>query len=194
VKVALFLSLFLSCFAAGAATQTAVFAGGCFWCMQPPYDALKSKGVLSTKVGYTGGSKANPTYAEVSAGETGHYEAIEVTYDSDKITYDELLDVFWKNIDPFDVRGQFCDKGQQYKSAIFIQNDEQKKKAQESKEKIEKSKKEKVATLILPAGKFYPAEEYHQSYYEKNPLRYKFYRFNCGRDQRLKEVWGESPH
>ena len=181
----IFLTLFIS-FKVSA--ETAVFAGGCFWCMQPPFDELKGKGVLQTTVGYTGGTKENPTYEETSSGTTGHREAIEVVYDSKKITYKDLLKVFWMNIDPFDKAGQFCDKGEQYTSAIFFQNDTQKKEAEESKPKGN------VATAILPAKKFYPAETYHQSYYQKNPIRYKFYRFNCGRDKRLKEVWGKSPH
>ncbi|MGZ3808684.1 MAG: peptide-methionine (S)-S-oxide reductase MsrA [Bacteriovorax sp.] len=166
-----------------ASADTAIFAGGCFWCMQPPFDALKSSGVLSTRVGYTGGTTENPTYKETSEGKSGHREAIEIVYDSQKISYKKLLEVFWKNIDPFDPQGQFCDKGIQYSSAIFYTTEEQRKEAEASRPKG------KVETLILPAKKFYPAEEYHQSYYTKNPIRYKFYRFNCGRDKRLKEVW-----
>ena len=168
--------------------DTAIFSGGCFWCMQPPFDSLKSRGVIKTTVGYTGGTKENPTYEETSAGGTGHRESIEVVYDAKKISYQDLLKVFWENIDPFDQYGQFCDKGEQYTSAIFYTSEEQKKEAEASRPKG------KVVTLILPAKKFYPAEEYHQSYYTKNPIRYKFYRFNCGRDKRLKEVWGHAPH
>jgi len=169
----------------------ATFAGGCFWCMQPPFDKLK--GVISTTVGYTGGQTANPTYQEVSAGGTGHVEAIQIVYDPSKISYSELLKVFWHNIDPFDAKGQFCDKGNQYRSVIFYHNAEQKALAEESKKKIEESwtTEKPVATEILPASTFYPAEEYHQEYYRKNPVRYKFYRYGCGRDRRLKQIWRE---
>lgn len=174
-----------------APSEKAIFAGGCFWCMEPPYDDLAKQGVLSTQVGYTGGSKENPTYEEVSSGSTGHREAIEVTYDPDRISYEKLLDVFWRNIDPLDSRGQFCDKGQQYTSAIFTRGENQKRIARESKEKLARSGKLKgpIVTEILDASEFYPAEEYHQDYYKKNPIRYKFYRYNCGRDKRLKELW-----
>lgn len=185
MRTLLFILIFISF---KAAAETAIFAGGCFWCMQPPFDALKGKGVLKTTVGYTGGTKENPTYEAISSGTTGHREAIVVDYDGKKISYKELLKVFWENIDPFDRKGQFCDKGEQYTSAIFYLNDAQKKEADASKPKGA------VATLILPAKKFYPAEVYHQEYYLKNPIRYKFYRYNCGRDKRLKEVWGHSPH
>ncbi|MBC7540503.1 MAG: peptide-methionine (S)-S-oxide reductase MsrA [Bacteriovorax sp.] len=168
--------------------DTAIFAGGCFWCMQPPFDALIGKGVNTVKVGYSGGSKENPTYEETSAGGTGHRESIEVNYNPKKISYSQLIKIFWENIDPFDEHGQFCDKGEQYTSAVFYNNEQE-------KLEFEKTKPNGlVATLLLPAKKFYPAEEYHQSYYTKNPIRYKFYRFNCGRDKRLKEVWGHSPH
>lgn len=175
----------------------AIFAGGCFWCMQPPYDALIGKGVISTSVGYTGGHLDNPTYKDTSAGGTGHREAIEVTYDPSKISYDKLLEIFWMNIDPYDKIGQFCDKGEQYTSAVFFTSDEQKAAYEKSKEaliKAGKLKSAEVATVLLPAKKFYPAEDDHQSYYKKNPIRYKFYRGNCGRDSRLKAVWGSSPH
>lgn len=185
-----------------AAEEKAVFAGGCFWCMESPFDALKDKGVISTTVGYSGGGKVNPTYKEVSHGGTGHREVIEVVFDPSKITYRELLNIFWKNVDPVDSRGQFCDHGEQYTSAIFTYSDEQKKVAEDSRNEIEKKLKErgvikngmKLETKILPGKEFYAAEDYHQDYYLKNPLRYKFYRFNCGRDKRLKEVWGESAH
>lgn len=181
--------------AATAATEVAVFAGGCFWCMQPPFDHLKDKGVVSTTVGYTGGSVDNPTYEQVSDGGTGHREAIQVTYDPKKISYEKLLTVFWENIDPYDKKGQFCDKGEQYTSAVFYTNDQQKTAYEESLVKLKKEKKiqDEVATKLLPFKKFYPAEGYHQSYYQKNPIRYKFYRYNCGRDQRLKQVWGHEP-
>lgn len=172
-----------------AGLATATFAGGCFWCLEPPFDELP--GVLSTTSGYTGGDKENPTYEEVSAGGTGHAEAVEIRYDPTRIDYGRLLDVFWRNIDPVDSQGQFCDRGDQYRSAIFYHTEEQRRLAEESKAALVNSGrfKQPVATRITPAGRFYPAEEYHQDYYRKNPVRYKFYRFNCGRDQRLREIW-----
>ena len=178
-----------------AKTETAIFAGGCFWCMQGPFDQLKSEGVKSTKVGYTGGEKVNPTYEETSNGKTGHRESIEVTYDPTKIAYTKLLEVFWMNIDPLDNLGQFCDKGEQYTSAVFFTSESQQKDYQASLEKVKKLLKIKgdIVTQILPAKPFYAAEDYHQSYYTKNPVRYKYYRSRCGRDQRLKEVWGQNP-
>ena len=182
--------------AAKPATETAkaTFAGGCFWCMEPPYDKLD--GVIATISGYTGGTKANPTYQEVSAGTTGHAEAVEVEYDPKKISYDKLLEVFWKNIDPTQKDAQFCDHGSQYRSAIFVHNDEQKRLAEASKAALAKSKpfKGDIVTEIAPATTFYRAEEYHQDYYIKNPVRYKFYRTGCGRDARLKELWGSAPY
>lgn len=189
IKKILFVSVFLifSTLSLSLA-DTAIFAGGCFWCMQPPYDALKGKGVISVTVGYTGGTKDNPTYEDTSRGGTGHREAIAVVYDPQKISYSQLLKIFWENIDPFDKAGQFCDKGEQYTSAVFTNSDKEKKEFEKTKPKGN------VATLLLPAKKFYPAEEYHQSYYKKNPIRYKFYRYNCGRDKRLKEIWGHSAH
>ena len=172
-------------------TSVAVFAGGCFWCMEPPFDALT--GVLKTISGYTGGSVVNPTYEAVSQGNTGHLEAVEVTYDPAVVSYEKLLEVFWQNIDPFDNEGQFCDKGDQYKAVIFYLDEGQKQSAESSKEGIVKKLGGKpITTAIKPAGKFYPAEDYHQDYYLKNPLRYKFYRYNCGRDQRLGQVWGKA--
>lgn len=178
--------------AANSASARATFAGGCFWCMEPPFDKLD--GVLSTTAGYTGGHKKNPTYAEVSGGGTGHAEAVEVLYDPKKISYGKLLEVFWHNIDPTTPNRQFCDAGSQYRTAIFYHDEEQRRLAQQSKEELQNSKrfKEPIVTEILPAGTFYPAEEYHQDYYRKNPIRYKFYRYMCGRDQRLQELWGES--
>ncbi len=174
------------------AIKKAVFAGGCFWCMQPPFDALKTKGVISTAVGYSGGEIKNPTYEQTSAGGTGHREVIEVTYDSQKITFKDLLAVYWKNVDPFDEKGQFCDKGEQYTSAIFYASEEEKKDIDESIKTLGKQglKTSKFVTKILPLKTFYRGEDYHQAYYEKNPIRYKVYRYNCGRDARLKEVWG----
>jgi len=171
-------------------TDTAIFAGGCFWCMEPPFDKLD--GVISTTSGYTSGHKKNPTYKEVSAGQTGHAEAIKIVFNPDKINYTELLDVFWKNIDPVAVNRQFCDGGTQYRSGIYFLNEQQKKAAISSLEKLEKIKPftENIATEIKAASAFYPAEDYHQNYYQKNPLRYKFYRYSCGRDKRLNELWG----
>ena len=172
--------------------EKATFAGGCFWCMEPPYDKLD--GVISTTSGYIGGTKTNPTYEEVSAGGTGHAEAVEVLYDPNKISYTELLNVFWPNVDPTTADRQFCDVGKQYRTAIFYHNEEQEKLAKESKAAIEKTKSfpEPVVTEITKATEFYPAEEYHQDFYEKNPIRYKFYRLSCGRDNRLEELWGEA--
>ena len=169
----------------------AVFAGGCFWCMEPPFDKLE--GVISTTSGYTGGTVANPTYEQVSAGGTGHYEAVKIEYDPARVTYEKLLGVFWHNIDPVDPSGQFCDKGQQYRSVIFVKDDSQRAAAEASKAALEKSGNlpRPIATTILPASAFYPAEAYHQDYYRKNPVRYAFYRWNCGRDGRLRELWGE---
>jgi peptide-methionine (S)-S-oxide reductase len=169
----------------------ATLAGGCFWCMEPPFDKLD--GVISTTVGYTGGHRKNPTYQEVSSGTTGHAEAIQIVYDPKKITYDELLEVFWQNIDATDDGGQFCDRGNQYRAAIFYHDEQQKRLAEESKKALIESKRFKeVATETTAASTFYPAEEYHQDYYKKNPIRYKYYRYGCGRDRRLKELWGES--
>lgn len=173
--------------AANAVVATAVFAGGCFWCMEKPYDELD--GVLKTESGYSGGRSKNPTYEEVSAGGSGHYEVLQVTYDPAKVSYEKLLAVFWKNIDPFDAKGQFCDKGQQYQAAIFAANETEKAVAQASLDAQQKQFGEKkIVTEILPAATFYPAEDYHQDYYLKNPVRYKYYRFSCGRDQRLQEI------
>jgi peptide-methionine (S)-S-oxide reductase len=174
--------------------RIATFAGGCFWCMEPPFDAID--GVISTTSGYTGGQTVNPTYEQVSSGGTGHTESLQLKFDPAKVTYKQLLDVFWHNIDPLVRDRQFCDVGEQYRSAIFYHDEEQKRLAEESKAAIEESGrfKEPIVTQIAPAGAFYPAEDYHQDYYKKNPLRYKFYRFSCGRDQRLKELWGSSGH
>ena len=171
----------------------ATFAGGCFWCMEPPFDKLP--GVVSTTSGYTGGKKLNPTYREVSDGETGHTEAVQIVYDPAKISYDQLLNVFWRNIDPTVKDQQFCDHGSQYRTGIFVHDDMQKKQADAAKAALSKSKpfKADIVTEITAASTFYPAEDYHQDYYLKNPVKYKFYRFNCGRDARLKELWGESP-
>lgn len=188
----LFAPLFLSIVVL-AKEEKAIFAAGCFWCIQPPYDKLKDQGVISTRVGYTGGKSKNPNYKEISKGNTGHIEAIEVVYDSSKITYAKLLDVFWKNVDPFDAEGQFCDKGSQYISAVFYIGEEQKKATEKSREELKKLKSfagKEIVTKILPAAEFFAAEDEHQSYYTKNRIRYNYYRFSCKRDQRLKEVWG----
>lgn len=170
--------------------EKATFAGGCFWCMEPPFDKLD--GVVSTTSGYTGGRTPNPTYQQVSAGGTGHAEAVEVLFDPKRISYEKLLDVFWKNVDPTAADHQFCDHGNQYRSEIFFHNDEQKRLAEDSKTALEayKTFKDPIVTRIAPAETFYPAEEYHQDFYKKNPIRYKFYRYNCGRDKRLTELWG----
>ena len=175
-----------------AALKKATFAGGCFWCMEPPFDELA--GVVSTTSGYTGGGKKNPTYAEVSAGVTGHTEAVEVLYDPSVISYAELLEVFWRNIDPLTPNRQFCDAGSQYRTAIFYHDTEQERLTRESKTRLEASRRftSPIMTEISAASVFYPAEEYHQDYYTKNPLRYKFYRYGCGRDKRLEQLWGET--
>ena len=168
----------------------ATFAGGCFWCMEPPYDELD--GVISTIAGYIGGTTPNPTYGQVTTGRTGHTEAMEVRYDPSKITYQELLDVFWVNIDPTVDDRQFCDRGNQYRAGIFYHDAEQKALAEASRQKIiDSGRFDRVVTEVTPASTFYRAEEYHQDYYIKNPLRYKFYRYNCGRDRRLEELWGD---
>src|SRR6185312_8094588 len=173
-------------------TAVAVFAGGCFWCMQPPYDKLP--GVISTEAGYTGGHTSQPTYRQVSAGGTGHAEAVRVTYDPRKVSYPTLLDVFWHNIDPVAVDRQFCDVGDQYRSAIFPIGPQQHSEAAASLRAMQADPRFKrpIATRIEPAATFYPAEEYHQAYYRKNPLRYKYYRYGCGRDQRLQQIWGDA--
>lgn len=187
-----FLFTAMTTVSAKTALEKATFAGGCFWCMEPPYE--KIPGVVSVISGYTGGQKKNPTYEEVSAGGTGHAEAVQITYARSKVTYEELLEVFWHNIDPTAKDRQFCDSGRQYRSAIFYHNDEQKKLALRSKAELEKNKsfKEPVVTEIVQAAEFYPAEDYHQDYYKKNPIRYTFYRATCGRDRRLKELWGDA--
>jgi peptide-methionine (S)-S-oxide reductase len=175
---------------AGAGLETATFAGGCFWCMQPAFD--KVPGVVKTVVGYTGGDKAHPTYEEVSAGTTGHAESIEITFDPEKVSYQHLLDIFWHNVDPTTAGREFCDVGNQYRSEIFYHGAEQERLAKESKAEIEKTKtfKDPIVTRIVPATTFWPAEDYHQDYYLKNPVRYNFYRYNCGRDARLRALWG----
>lgn len=177
---------------AAARTAVAIFAGGCFWCMEPPYDKLP--GVISTTSGYIGGEVANPTYEQVSAGRTGHTEAVQVRYDPKRVTYAKLLEVFWRNIDPVAVDRQFCDVGSQYRSEIFYTDATQRRLAEASRRALETSGrfKQPIATKITAASTFYPAEGYHQDYYKKNPVRYKYYRWNCGRDQRLEALWGQS--
>jgi len=172
--------------------EKATFAGGCFWCMEAPFDKLP--GVVSVTSGYTGGDRKNPTYEQVSAGGTGHAEAVQIVYDPARTGYARLLDVFWHNTDPTVVDRQFCDIGSQYRTGIFYHSEEQRQLALKSKEALEKSKpfKGQIVTEVTKAGEFYPAEEYHQHYYKKNPIRYRYYRGSCGRDQRLKELWGDA--
>lgn len=171
--------------------ETATFAGGCFWCMEPPYDVLD--GVFSTTSGYTGGKEADPTYKQVAGGHTGHTEAVQIIYDPEKVSYAELLDIYWHNIDPTDASGQFCDKGRQYRSEIFFHNKEQERLAVQSRNALDKLKlfKQPIVTQITMATDFYPAEDYHQDYYLRNPIRYKYYRFSCGRDRQLEALWGK---
>lgn len=171
---------------------TATFAGGCFWCMEPPFDELD--GVISTTSGYTGGQTKNPSYEEVSSGVTGHTEAVQVVFDPAKVSYAKLLDVFWRNIDPLTPDAQFCDHGSQYRTAIFYHGEEQMRLAEASKKALEQSGRfmKPIVTEIVPAREFYQAEEHHQDYYQKNPWRYKFYRYQCGRDQRLEQLWGKN--
>lgn len=170
--------------------ESAIFAGGCFWCMESDFE--KVDGVTDVVSGFTGGTAKDPTYF---GDHTGHYEAVLVTYDPNKVSYQKLLDYYWVNIDPFDARGQFCDKGPSYRSAIFVADEEQKRLAEQSRERVvEEFPGMTVVTPILPASTFYPIkgkESYHQDYYKKSPLKYKFYRYSCGRDQRLEEIWGE---
>ncbi|TMJ33641.1 MAG: peptide-methionine (S)-S-oxide reductase MsrA [Alphaproteobacteria bacterium] len=195
-RVGLALSLWLALTAdAGAQpsepakTEIATFAGGCFWCVEADFD--KVPGVISTTSGYTGGRIANPSYEQVSHGGTGHAEAVEIVYEPAKVTYQKLLDVFWHNIDPFVKNRQFCDHGDQYRTAIFYHDEKQRSLAEASKANLGAGFRQPIETEITVAGPFYKAEEYHQDYYVKNPIRYKFYRFNCGRDARLQEIWGK---
>ncbi|HET7729626.1 MAG TPA: peptide-methionine (S)-S-oxide reductase MsrA [Usitatibacter sp.] len=169
----------------------ATFAGGCFWCMEPPYDKLP--GVTATISGYMGGRTVNPTYQDVTSGTTGHAEVVQVVYDPKKVSYEKLLDVFWVNIDPTVKDRQFCDAGTQYRSAIFYHDEAQRKAAEASLAALQKSKpfKEPIVTPVQMAGPFYPAEDYHQDYYTKSPVRYNLYRTGCGRDARLKQLWGD---
>ena len=175
----------------GAKTATATFAGGCFWCTEADFD--KVEGVISTTSGYIGGKTANPTYQQVVTGGTGHAEAVEIVYDPAKVSYEKLLEVYWRSIDPLAKDRQFCDSGNQYRSAIFFHDSEQRRHAEASLKQLEASGmfKAPIQTQIAMATKFYPAEDYHQDFYVKNPTKYKFYRWNCGRDQRLEELWGK---
>ncbi len=169
--------------------KVATFAGGCFWCMEGPFDKLE--GVISTTSGYTGGHAKNPTYRQVTSGNTGHTEAVQIVYDASKITFDKLLEVFWINIDPLQANAQFCDYGSQYRAGVFYHDDEQRKKSLATREDVKQKFSEKtVVTEVTPFDVFYAAEDYHQDYYIKNPLRYKYYRWRCGRDARLNELWG----
>jgi peptide-methionine (S)-S-oxide reductase len=172
-----------------AETKTAVFAGGCFWCMESDFEY--QKGVSAAVSGYTGGTTKNPTYQEVSSGDTGHFEAVRVSYDPAQVSYEQLLGIFWQNVDPFDPNGQFCDKGSQYRAAIFYSGADEKAAAEAFQKKVEEKFGKPVATLILPAAPFYEAEEYHQDYKSKNSLHYGMYRRGCGRDSDLDAVWGK---
>ncbi|MEM8610501.1 MAG: peptide-methionine (S)-S-oxide reductase MsrA [Cyanobacteria bacterium P01_H01_bin.105] len=173
-----------------ADTAMATFAGGCFWCMEHPFDELE--GVAATTSGYMGGTVEAPSYRQVSSGTTGHAEVVQVEYDPESVSYETLLEIFWRNVDPLDAQGQFCDKGSQYRSIVFYHNDAQLQFAEHSKQAVSSLFNQPVATEILPAGTFYPAEDYHQNYYQTHPARYRLYRFGCGRDQRLAELWGDS--
>lgn len=189
------LTIFLLFLSGGALAQDnykkATFAGGCFWCMEPPFDKLD--GVKSTISGYAGGDELNPTYKQVSAGSTGHTEVVQITYDPTKVSFRKLLSTFWMNIDPTDAKGQFVDKGSQYRPAIFFHDEDQKLTAIKSKKELSDSKRfsKEIVVEITELKKFYPAEEYHQDFYEKSPVRYKFYRYNSGRDQFIKKAWGK---
>lgn len=179
----------LTPFQAAAQTESAVFAGGCFWCVEEAFDQVP--GVTETTSGYTGGIVDNPTYKQVTAGGTGHYEAVKVEYDPAQVNYAELLSVFWRNVDPFDAAGQFCDKGDSYKSAVFVAGPQEQQAAESTRAEIADRFGMEVATEILPEQQFYPAEDYHQDYYKKNPAQYKYYKWGCGRAQRLEEIWGK---
>jgi peptide-methionine (S)-S-oxide reductase len=175
--------------ASAAAAETAIFAGGCFWCVEEAFD--KVPGVVSTTSGYAGGTTANPTYEEVSAGGTGYVEAVRVEYEPARVSYEGLLQTYWRNIDPFDASGQFCDKGESYESVIFTATPEERRLAETTKQAIAARFARPVATEIRPAGAFYPAEDYHQNFHETNPVRYRYYKWACGRAQRLEEIWGK---
>lgn len=177
-------------YGAGPARATATFAMGCFWCAETAFEGLP--GVLAVVSGYTGGQKKNPSYEEVSSGRTGHAEAVQVVYDPARVSYEQLLEVFWHNIDPLQANGQFCDHGSQYRSAVFYADEAQRQAASTSLHEVEQRFKGTIATQLVPASIFYPAEEYHQDFYKKSPIRYRSYRIGCGRDRRLEQLWGES--
>ena len=191
VAAAAVLALALS---AGAATaeelKKAVFAGGCFWCVEADFD--KVPGVVKTVSGYTGGHVENPSYKQVTYEDTGHFEAVEITYDADKVAYEDLLRTYWRTVDPLDPAGQFCDKGPSYRTAVFPLDEAQRAAAEASKTQAEQALGQEVVTEIRDAGAFWPAEEYHQNYYKKNPVKYKYYRWRCGRDDRVEELWGDA--
>lgn len=191
---AILLGLGTHAVAAEMKTETAVFAGGCFWCVESDFDHVD--GVLETVSGYSGGHVDNPTYKQVSNGGTGHLEVVRITFDPAVVSYEKLLDYFWRSVDPTDNGGQFCDRGEQYRTAIFYADENQKNVAVASKAKLQETKPfaAPIVTDLLPAKVFYPAEDYHQDFYNKNPIRYKYYRFSCGRDARLKELWGKPAH
>tara|TARA_R110002110_G_scaffold160846_2_gene359325 strand:- start:514 stop:1152 length:639 start_codon:yes stop_codon:yes gene_type:complete len=177
---------------AASGTAVATFAGGCFWCIEADFD--KVPGVIATVSGYTGGKTENPTYREVSRGDTGHREALQITYDPKKVTYAQLLTVFWHSVDPVDSGGQFCDRGVPYQTAVFVHNDEQRQLAEASKAQAMKDLGKKIFTPVETAATFYRAEEYHQDYHTKKPLRYKYYRWNCGRNQKVEMLWGDKAY
>ena len=180
---------FLGTATAMAQNAQATFAGGCFWCMEHPFDELP--GVTATTSGYMGGTVEFPSYRQVSSGTTGHAEVVQISYDPDTVSYEKLLETFWHNVDPVDAEGQFCDKGSQYQSIIFYHDEAQRQLAESSKQGWDGVFNQPIATAIRPAATFYSAEDYHQNYYQTHPARYRFYRFGCGRDQRLAELWGE---
>jgi peptide-methionine (S)-S-oxide reductase len=192
--IASFAAMVSAVSAQAAGTARAVFAGGCFWCVESDFDTLED--VLSTTSGYTGGTTAHPTYEQVSAKNTGHAEAVEIVYDPKKLSYQKLLDHYWRSIDPTTRNAQFCDHGSPYRTAIFAQDDAQLQAARASLSALERTKpfKEPIVTELVKGGTFYPAEEYHQDYYKKNPIRYQYYRTACGRDARIKQLWGSSVH
>lgn len=187
--LALAVASLLGTVSARAQSQTAIFAGGCFWCVESDFD--KIPGVTSTTSGYIGGTLDNPTYKQVTAGGTGHYEAVKITFNAAKVSFDQLADAFFRSVDPTDAGGQFCDRGKSYRTAIFTQNEEQKAAAKAAKQRAAKALGRSIVTPINGAATFYPAEGYHQDYYKKSPLKYKYYRFSCGRDAKVKQVWGK---
>jgi methionine-S-sulfoxide reductase len=198
LRTVLALALVLSASALSRAAESgleiATFAGGCFWCVESDFDNVP--GVVRTVSGFTGGDLKDPTYQQVTAGGSGHLEAVQITFDPKKVSFAALLEIFWRSVDPTDDGGQFCDRGESYQTAIFANSAEQQRLAQESKRQLQLSAllKAPIVTAIKAAGPFYPAEDYHQDYYKRNPLRYKFYRFGCGRDARITELWGKDAH